>query len=187
MLILVGLVLTSASILLGLRAGTRGALPAVGIAGLAAFALLGPGLGLAPLMGWAAVYQLERGETFGRVVAGAVLPAAVFCLWMAFSVSDSQTLQSRSDEVVQQFETLGMEMEPQALEGMIYMVLRVQPAVEFVSLLLTFLLAFRAAGLLAPRFGVDNFPVPPPMPLWRPWEELIWVMIGALAISLLGG
>ena len=24
------------------------------------------------------------------------------------------------------------------------------------------------------------------MMLWRPWEELIWVMIGALALSLLG-
>lgn len=187
MLIIVGLVLTSVSLLLSLRAGTRAALPIVGVAGLAAFVLLGPGLGLAPLMGWAAVYQLERGETFGRVVAGALLPAAVFCLWMVFSVSDSQTLQSRSDEVVQQFEALGMEMEPQALEGMIHMVLRVQPAVEFVSLLLTFLLAFRMAVLLAPRFGVENFPAPPPMPLWRPWEELIWVMIGALAISLLGG
>ena len=78
MLILVGLVLTSASILLGLRAGTRGALPAVGIAGLAAFALLGPGLGLAPLMGWAAVYQLERGETFGRVVAGGSIARGCF-------------------------------------------------------------------------------------------------------------
>ncbi|MFT5089731.1 MAG: hypothetical protein ACI906_001679 [Candidatus Latescibacterota bacterium] len=187
MLILAGILLTSVSLLLSLRAGTRGALPAVVIAGLVAFALLGPGLGLAPIMGWIAVYQIERGEGFGKVVAGAVLPAAVFCLWMVFSVGDSQTLQSRSDEVVEQFEMLGMEMEPQALEGMIYMVLRVQPAVEFVSLLLTFLLAFRTAGLLAPRFQVEGLPSAPPMPLWRPWEELIWVMIGALAISLLGG
>jgi uncharacterized protein YybS (DUF2232 family) len=147
--------------------------------------LLGPGLGLAPLMGLLAVYQLERGETFGKMVAGAVLPAAIFSLWMVFSLDDLQALQNRSNEVTEQFEALGMEMEPQALEAVIHMVLRVQPAVEFVSLLLTFLLAFRLGGLLGHRFQV-TVPQAPPMTLWRPWEELIWVMIGALAMSLLG-
>lgn len=185
MLILIGIVLTSISLLVSLRAGTRGALPLVGISSAASFMLLGPGLGLAPLMGLLAVYQLERGETFGKMVAGAVLPAAIFSLWMVFSLGDLQALQNRSNEVTEQFEALGMEMEPQALEAVIHMVLRVQPAVEFVSLLLTFLLAFRLGGLLGHRFQV-TVPQAPPMTLWRPWEELIWVMIGALAMSLLG-
>ena len=28
-------------------------------------------------------------------------------------------------------------------------------------------------------------PAPLPLPLWRPWEELIWVLVGALALGLL--
>ncbi len=185
MLIFIGIVLTSAALLVSARVGSRAALPLVGLSGLAASVLLGPGFGLALLMGWAGAFQIERGEGFGRMVAGALLPVAVFCLWMVFSAGDPQVLQERSDLVAEQFEVLDVPMEPQALEAMIHLVLRVQPSVEFISLLLSFLLAYRLAFLLAPRFGTA-FPEGLPMPLWRPWEELIWVMIGALALSLLG-
>jgi len=186
MLIFTGIVLTSAALLLSVRAGTRPSLPFVGLAGLAAFFLLGPSFGLTPLMGWVAVYQMERGAGFGNAVAGALLPVAAFCLWLVFSSSDPQVLQQRSDLVSEQFQSLGLEMDPQVMEAMIYLVLRMQPSVEFISLLLSFLLAFRMAFLLAPRFGGIPFPEAPPMMLWRPWEELIWVMIGALGLSLLG-
>ena len=120
MLIVIGIALTSAVLLLSVRVGTRSSLPVAVLSGLAAFFLLGPSFGLAPVM-----------------------------------------------------------------EAMIHLVLRVQPSVEFISLLLSFLLAFRLAFLLAPRFGLP-FPEAPSMMLWRPWEELIWVTIGALALSLLG-
>ena len=33
------------------------------------------------------------------------------------------------------------------------------------------------------RFHAKHAPLP--LPLWRPWEELIWVLVGALALGLL--
>ena len=35
------------------------------------------------------------------------------------------------------------------------------------------------------RLGL-SLPAPLPLSLWRPWEELIWVLIAALGLSLLG-
>ena len=176
MLIVIGIALTSAVLLLSVRVGTRSSLPVAVLSGLAAFFLLGPSFGLAPLMGWAAVYQMERGAGFGNVVAGALLPVGAFCLWLVFLADNPQVLQERFDLVSEQFQSLGLEMDPQVMEAMIHLVLRVQPSVEFISLLLSFLLAFRLAFLLAPRFGLP-FPEAPPMMLWRPWEELIWVTL----------
>ena len=37
---------------------------------------------------------------------------------------------------------------------------------------------------LAPRLELV-LPDPLPLPLWRPWDELIWVLIGALGLGLL--
>ena len=154
MLIVIGIALTSAVLLLSVRVGTRSSLPVAVLSGLAAFFLLGPSFGLAPLMGWAAVYQMERGAGFGNVVAGALLPVGAFCLWLVFLADNPQVLQERFDLVSEQFQSLGLEMDPQVMEAMIHLVLRVQPSVEFISLLLSFLLAFRLAFLLAPRFGL---------------------------------
>ena len=69
MLIVIGIALTSALLLLSVRVGTRSSLPVAVFSGLAAFFLLGPSFGLAPLMGWAAVYQMERGAGFGKALA----------------------------------------------------------------------------------------------------------------------
>jgi hypothetical protein len=187
MLIIVGIVL-SAALLFSVRVGTRAALPVVALSGLVAFVLLGSGfegLGLAPFMGWIAVYQMERGQGFGKVMAGALLPVTAFCLWLIFLAGDPGFLQERSDQVTEQFAALGVEMDPQVMETMIQLALRVQPSVEFVSMMLSFLLAFRLAFLLAPRFGMA-LPEAPPMTQWRPWDELIWVLIGALVLAFLG-
>ena len=51
MLIVIGIALTSAVLLLSVRVGTRSSLPVAVLSGLAAFFLLGPSFGLAPLMG----------------------------------------------------------------------------------------------------------------------------------------
>ena len=135
------------------------------------------------LMAWAVVYQMEMARALAMwwpapCCRRGFLPVVILA-------DNPQVLQERFDLVSEQFQSLGLEMDPQVMEAMIHLVLRVQPSVEFISLLLSFLLAFRLAFLLAPRFGIP-FPEAPPMMLWRPWEELIWVTIGALALSLLG-
>ena len=47
-----------------------------------------------------------------------------------------------------------------------------------------FLWVYRVAFALAPRLGLA-LPSAPVISRWRPWEELIWVAIGALVLSVL--
>ena len=61
---------------------------------------------------WSAAWALV-------IVAGALLPVAVFCLWLVFSSGDPQVLQQRSDLVSEQFQSLGLEMDPQVMDAMI--------------------------------------------------------------------
>ncbi|MEE3257933.1 MAG: DUF2232 domain-containing protein [Candidatus Latescibacterota bacterium] len=186
MLILGGIVLTAFSLLAGLRYGSRGALPLVGLLCLAAAILLGPALGLAPLMGLIAVLQMERQQTYGRVVAMAATPAAGLSLWQLLQASDGSQRAERSAAILEQIQALGMSVEGggQALLAMVDAVLRVQPAIELAILLLTVVLAYRVSQVLAPRLELV-LPDPLPLPLWRPWDELIWVLIGALGLGLL--
>lgn len=186
MLILLGIALTAFSLLAGLRYGSRGALPIVGLLCLAAAFLLGPTLGLAPLMGLVAVLQMERQQSYGRVVAMACTPAAGLSLWQLLQASDGSGREERAAAILEQFQALGMSVEEggQTLLAMVDAVLRVQPAIELATLLLTFVLAYRLTQLLAPRLELE-LPDPLPLPLWRPWEELIWVLIAALGLGLL--
>jgi uncharacterized protein YybS (DUF2232 family) len=89
--------------------------------------------------------------------------------------------------VLEQFQALGLAVEDggQALHAMVDAVLRVQPAIELVSLLLTFVLAYRLSQKMAPRFELE-LPAPLPFPLSRLWDEFIWVLIAALGLGLLG-
>jgi len=50
-------------------------------------------------------------------------------------------------------------------------------------LLVLGLLAYRLAAWLAPRLRA-RVPAPLPLHLWRPWDELIWLTILALALWL---
>jgi hypothetical protein len=187
MLILLGIALTSLSMLISLRYGSRGALPLIGLLCLASVFLLGPTLGLAPVMGLIAALQIERQESYGRIVGLACAPAAGLSLWQLLQARDGIQREERSAAVLQQFEALGMAVEEggQALRAMVDAVLRVQPAIELVTLLLTFILAYRVSRAIAPRFE-QALPDPLPLPLWRPWDELIWVLIAALGLGLLG-
>ena len=81
MLILLGIALAVASLLASLRYGSRGALPLIGLLCLGTVLLLGATLGLVPIMGLLAALQIERQQTYGRVMAMACTPAAgLVCL-----------------------------------------------------------------------------------------------------------
>lgn len=185
MLILVGIMLAVTSLLASLRYGSRGALPLIGLLCLGTVVLLGATLGLVPIMGLLAVLQIERQQTYGRVMAMACTPAAGLCLWQLIQVRDQR--QEQAAAVLEQFQALGMVVEEggQTLSAIIDAVLRVQPAIEMATLLLTFVVAYRLSQGLALRLGL-LLPAPLPLSLWRPWEELIWVLIAALGLSLLG-
>ena len=185
MLILVGIMLAVTSLLASLRYGSRGALPLIGLLCLGTVVLLGATLGLVPIMGLLAVLQIERQQTYGRVMAMACTPAAGLCLWQLIQVRDHR--QEQAAAVLEQFQALGMVVEEggQTLSAIIDAVLRVQPAIEMATLLLTFVVAYRLSQGLALRLGL-LLPAPLPLSLWRPWEELIWVLIAALGLSLLG-
>ena len=185
MLILLGIMLVVASLLASLRYGSRGALPLIGLLCLGSAVLLGATLGLVPIMGLLAVLQIERQQTYGRVLAMACAPPAGLCLWQLIQVRDQR--QEQAAAVLEQFQALGMAVEEggQTLSAIIDAVLRVQPAIEMATLLLTFVVAYRVSQGLALRLGL-LLPAPLPLALWRPWEELIWVLIAALGLSLLG-
>ena len=187
MLILLGIALTSFSLLMGLRYGSRAALPLVGLLCLSAAFFMGPAFGLAPIMGLVAVLRIEQKESYGRVVAMACTPAVGLSLWQLIQARDPMDRGERSAAVLEQFQALGLAVEDggQALHAMVDAVLRVQPAIELVSLLLTFVLAYRLSQTMAPRFELE-LPAPVPLPLWRPWDELIWVLIAALGLGLFG-
>lgn len=185
MLILLGIMLAVTSLLASLRYGSRGALPLIGLLCLGSAVLLGATLGLVPIMGLLAVLQIERQQTYGRVLAMACAPAAGLCLWQLIQVRDHR--QEQAAAVLEQFQALGMAVDEggQTLSAIIDAVLRVQPAIEMATLLLTFVVAYRVSQGLALRLGL-LLPAPLPLALWRPWEELIWVLIAALGLSLLG-
>lgn len=182
MLILLGIALAVISLLVGLRYSSRGALPLIGLLCLGTTMLLGATLGLMPIMGLLAILQIERQQTYGRVIAMAMMPAAGLCLWQLIQARDS-VRQEQTAAILEQFQVLGMDAE-ETLSAMIDAVLRVQPAIEMAVLLLTFVLAYRLSQGLALRLGL-SLPAPLPLSLWRPWEELIWVLIAALGLSLL--
>ena len=187
MLILLGIALAVASLLASLRYGSRGALPLIGLLCLGTAMLLGAALGLVPIMGLLAALQIERQQTYGRVMAMACTPPAGLCLWQLIQARDGAHRQEQAAAVWEQFQALGMDVEDgsQTLLAMIDAVLRVQPAIEMATLLLTFVVAYRLSQGLALRLGL-SLPAPLPLSLWRPWEELIWVLIAALGLSLLG-
>ena len=186
MLILVGIALMTFSLLAGLRYGSRGALPLVGLVCVVSAIGLEPALGLAPVMGLVAVLQLERQQSFGRTTAMAAAPAVGLSLWQVLQVSDAAFREARAATLLDQVGALGMttQEEGAAFVAMVDAALRVQPAFELASLLLTFILGYRLSQSLAPRLEL-GLPAPLPLPLWRPWEELIWVLVGALALGLL--
>ena len=106
-------------------------------------------------------------------------------LWMLLS-QRTEAREDLIDELSRQLEAMGMQVveEGYSLREIVGAVLRVQPAVEFSTLLLTIVLAYRLACWAG---GYLRISLPPALPfhLWRPWEELIWGVIAALGLRLI--
>ena len=168
MLMLVGIALTAFSLLAGLRYGSRSALPLVGLVCVVSAIGFEPALGLAPVMGLVAVLQLERQQSFGRIVAMAAAAAAGLSLWQVLQVSDRAFREERAAVLLEQVGALCMitEADATAFVAMVDAILRAQPAFELATLMLTFILGYRLSRSLAPRLEL-GLPAPLPLPFLK--------------------
>ncbi len=193
MSLLASLVLVAATLLGARRFGVRSvALPAclpilLSFSGAFHWAM---GLAPAPLIGWLAAVQVERGRGYGQIIAFASLPGLVLGLAQVggFLGVDGQREQVAS-EVTRFLEGSAAEAQlgdPEMLQQLVEMVLVLLPGVAYLSILLIAVCGYRLAQAACPWVGTT---LPPAVPLrhWRMWEELIWVAIGALALLLIGG
>lgn len=185
MLLLVGVVLTAAVLLSCARYGTRALLPLALLVSFALTAVVSPVLGVAALMGFIAAVQVERQRGYGQIIATAATPAAVQALLLL--VAANKIAREEAAELVleqmRQFEAYGVQ--PEMLRELVALTLRFEPGLQFVFALLTAVLAYRLSLSVGGHWGIA---LPPVLPfrLWRPWEQLIWVLIGALALYLVG-
>jgi len=186
MLPLAGIVLAAGTLLATRRYGSRRVLPFAGLLSLAVGVIIDVTQGVTPLMGLLAGIQVERRRTFGQTIAASSVPAAVLAGWLLL-VQDARDRSQLAAALTGQLRAMGMDASGGglALREMVTLIVRVQPALEYVSLAFIMLLAYRVAVWGAPRFHVALTPGRP-LHLWRPWDELIWVAIGALLLGLVG-
>jgi len=185
MLLLASIALTAGVLLATQRYGVRSVLPLGGLLCLVAVALFNATLGLAPLMGLIAGFQMERQRSYGQIVVAAALPGAALSLWLL--MGQEALPRKELTELVERLEAMGIQAGEgeYSLRDAIGAVLRVRPAIEFVTLLLTVVLAYWASLWGGRRLQL-SLPAALPFHLWRPWEELIWLLIAALALGLIG-
>jgi len=148
-----------------------------------------PTLGVAPLVGWIAALQVERRRPFGEVIAAAALPGALQGLFLLLIVhADAVPREELVDAMLVQAEEAGLAA-PQAeysLREIIGAVVRLQPGIEFISVLLLAVLAYQVGQLVGARLRL-GLPAPLPVRQWRLWDQLIWVLIAAMALILVTG
>ena len=187
MLFLLGMLLAAATFL-GCRAyGTGPLVLAVPVIGLLLGVQLEPTVGLAPVVGLLFGLQLERRHSYGRIVAGAAVPGGLLALWLLLAAYGGTQREEQVEELVRQLQTMGLAAadEGYSLRQLALTGLRLRPSTEFISLMLMAVLAYRLGFAAAARLGVA---VPRPLPLarWKPWPELIWLLIAGFALKLAG-
>jgi len=186
MFLLVSVALTAGVLLATQRYGVRAVLPLTGLLCLASVLLFNPTVGVAPLMGLIAGFQVERRCSYGQVVVAATAPGAMLNLWVLFT-RESLAREELIQELETQLEAMGMVVVEggYSLREMISAVLRVHPAVGFITVLFTVVLAYRMS-IWGGRYLQISLPAAQPFRLWRPWDELIWVLIASLFMGLIG-
>ncbi|MFH1571529.1 MAG: DUF2232 domain-containing protein [Gemmatimonadota bacterium] len=190
MLLIASLALAAAALLAGRRFGVWLALvPALlPLGALVSGAYpVAPAVALAPLVGWIAALQLDRGRPYGEVIAAAAVPGALQGLLLLAAVhGDAPAREQLVEEMLRQVEAMHLAAPEAgyALRDVVSAVVRLQPGIELLSVLLLAVLAYRLGAWAAPRL---RLPVPDPVPVrdWRLWDQLIWVLIAGMAAALI--
>ena len=156
---------------------------------LAISALFSASMGCAPLMGLFAGIQVERRKSYGKVVGAAAIPGAAQSLLLLLTAGrEAKTRDSAVERLVQQLNDTGLEQLANgvySLRELASMALRLQPGIEFISALLAIVLAYQVSQLVAGRMS-RFLPAALPLRFWRLWDELVWVLVGGLALGLMG-
>ena len=190
-LLATGVALAAAALLASQRFGSRRALPAVALLSVLILSLFDYFLGVAPLMGLAAGYQVDRNQPYGRVIAGAALPGALLALQLMAIMPEALPCDLLDEQLriqQQQMESLGLLVNEEIgmlQEKVVRAGYPLLPGVIFFFVLLQAVLAYRV-GHAAAGFAGVSLPAPLPMRLWRPWSQLIWVLVAGLAVSMIG-
>lgn len=140
-------------------------------------------LAFAVLAGVIAGVQVERRRSYGQIIAAVALSGMVRALQLLLAADrGKETLE----QVGKQLEVMGLESaEEDLLRHLVDIMLRLQPGTEFIFLLLIAVLAYGLGRFLAEYLRV-SLPAPLPFALWRPWQGLIWVLVGGLALKFMG-
>lgn len=186
--LLVGAGLAAAALLACRKHGARRALPWTVLAALGITWLFDQILGIAPLVGLILGFQVERRQGYGRILAAAALPVVVQALLLlaAHEILPREELMARVLEQQGQLERMGWPLEggTKALQEAVFFLVRLLPGTVFVFMMLTAVVAYRLGQIAAGRFQVA-LPAALPFRLWRPWSQMIWVLIAGLALKLL--
>ncbi len=151
-------------------------------------------LAAAPFIGLLAGYQIDRGRPYGQVMAAAAVPGLAMALpFLVELLLGAGQDPEFADQVTSQLEAAGLDAmggeygaEAEKLTVQIlHLQHRLQPAVLVVSALLTAVLGYRLAWSVAPKLDI-GLPQAPFVHVWRLWDWLIWVLVGATAAALLG-
>jgi hypothetical protein len=189
MLFLLGMLLTAATLTACRAYGVRRVAVLASIAGAMLSIQVEAVLGLAPFVGLLFGAQLERHHSYGQVIAGMVVPGGLLALWLLLAAYGSvEQREEQVEQLVGQLQAMGLAMtdEGYSLRELALAGLRLRPSTEFISLMLMGVLAYRLGFAVAPRL---NLSVPDPLPfaLWKPWPELIWLLIVGLVLKLVAG
>ena len=157
---------------------------------LALTGLFDEGVGIMPIIGLVVGLQLERRQSYGVVIASAAAPAALYALLLLNSLPEApaeEQVMVQLENQRGQLEAMGLDIEEQGalLTQMAVVLLRVVPAAVFLALLLQLVLAYRVGQFVAP-FAGTSLPLASRFSRWRPWSQLIWVLILGFGFSLGG-
>jgi hypothetical protein len=143
-------------------------------------------LAVAPVVGLLAAIQVDRQRSFGQIVAAASLPGSALGLFLLLvAYQDPQAEERLAAQLLGQLEGMGLALEGggYSMKDLALLAVRLQPGIAYLSGLLAAVAAYRLSQVLAARLGI-NLPPARPFRMWRPWDQLIWILIGALALIL---
>ena len=184
--------MTAGALIACFRFGLTPVLVAAALPAVAVFAGIlewDPAVALAPVAGILAAAQTARGRTYGMVIATASMPGMLYGLYLVGALHGEARIPDQiGEEQLQQLRDSGLSaLSTQAIEDLVRWLVLLQPGAAVLYVLLKLVLGYALGRYLGLRTGVVALPAPPPVREWRLWEQMIWILVGGVALWLLAG